>query len=72
MRDSPIAQMWVEEGSLMRLRTSILKALRLRLKVVQTEEFASALELIKEPDRLDHLFDVALTCATIDEFSAAL
>ena len=72
MRDSPIAQMWVEEGSLMRLRASILKALRLRLKVNQTEEFAATLELIKETDRLDHIQDVALTCSTIEEFRAAL
>ena len=72
MRESPIAQMWVEEGSLMRLRASILRVLRSRQKLTETDEFAPALELIKEPDRLEHLLDVAATCATIDEFREAL
>ena len=53
-------------------RADILKVLRARLKLFQTEEFTSSLELIKEPDRLDHLLDVAATCETIDEFREAL
>ena len=76
MRELPLIKMYTEkgreEGSLESLRTSILKALRLRLKVAQTDEFASALELLKDSDRLEHLMDLALTCATIDEFRAAL
>ena len=76
MRESAFAQEWVEEGreegSLMRLRASILRVLRSRQKITQTEEFASTLELLKEPDRLEHLLDVAATCATIDEFRTAL
>ena len=76
MRESAFAQEWVEEGreegSLINGRAYVLRVLRSRLKLTQTEEFASALDLIKEPDRLDHLLDVAATCATIDEFRAAL
>ena len=72
MRELPIARFWAAEGSLVTRRADILKALRLRLKVAQTEEFASALEVVKEPDRLEHLMDVALACATLDEFRAAL
>ena len=72
MRESAFAQLWVEETSLTTKREYILKVLRARLKLIQTEEFTSALELIKEPDRLDHLLDVAATCTTIDEFREAL
>ena len=72
MRESAFLQEWVAETSLMNKREYILKVLRARRKITQTEEFASALELIKEPDRLDHLHDVAATCETIDEFRAAL
>ena len=50
----------------------ILIVLRSRLKLTQTDEFASVLELVTNKERLDHLFDVALECATIDEFRAAL
>ena len=76
MRESAFAQEWVAEGreaglSIAR-RADIVRVLRSRLKLTETEELAAALELIKEPDRLDHLFDIALTCATIDEFRAAL
>ena len=56
----------------MAARKNILIVLRARLKLTQTEEFASAVELITDPDRLDHLFDVALTCATLDEFRDAI
>ena len=72
MRESPIAQMWMEEGSLIALRASILRVLRSRLKLTQTEDITAALELVKEQDRLEHLLDVAATCTTIDEFRAAL
>ena len=72
MRESAFAQEWMEEATLIKGRADILKALRLRLKATQTEEFASALALIKEPDHLDRLFDVALTCSTLDEFREAL
>ena len=72
MRESAFAQLWVEETALMKDRSAILKVIRARLKLTQTDEIVSALELIKEPDRLDHLLDVAATCATIDEFRAAL
>jgi hypothetical protein len=72
MRESLFAQEWVEEGSLITRRADILRVLRSRLKLTQTEEFTPLLDLIKEPDRLDHLLDVALECATLDEFRAAL
>ena len=76
MRESAFAQEWVDEGivtgSLKMLRASILRVLRSRLKVIQTDELTAALELIKEQDRLEHLMDVALVCTTIDEFRATL
>ena len=72
MNESLFAQEWRQEGALMTRRDSILRVLRSRLKLTQTEELATALELIKGLDRLDHLLDVAATCATIDEFRAAL
>ena len=72
MRELPLIKMYTEKGSLIARRADILKVLRSRLKLAQTDEFASALELIKEADRLEHLMDVALACATIDEFRAAL
>ena len=72
MRESAFAQEWMVEASLITRRADTLRVLRSRLKLTQTEEFAPALDLIKEPDRLDHLLDVAATCATIDEFRAAL
>jgi hypothetical protein len=76
MRESAFAQEWVEEGreegSLRTLRASILRVLRSRKKLAESDEFYSALELVKEKDRLDHLLDVAATCATVDEFRAAL
>ncbi len=72
MRESAFAQEWVEEGSLTTRRADILRVLRSRLKLAQTEEFVPVLDLVKEPDRLDHLLDVAATCAGIDEFRAAL
>ena len=70
--ESPLVQEWMKEGSLIAGRKDILIVLRSRLKLTQTDEFASVLELVTNKERLDHLFDVALTCATIDEFRAAL
>jgi hypothetical protein len=76
MRELPLIKMYTakgrEEGSLIARRADILKVLRSRLKLAQTEEFVSPLERIEEPDRLDHLLDVAATCTTIEEFRAAL
>jgi hypothetical protein len=72
MRESAFAREWFEDGSLQTLRASILRVLRSRKKLTQTDEYSSALELVKEKDRLDHLLEVAATCATIDEFRAAL
>ena len=72
MNESLFAQEWRQEGALMARRKNVLKVLVLRLNVTQTEEFAAALELINEPDCLEHLFDVALTCVSIHEFRAAL
>ena len=72
MRESAFAREWVEDATLIARRVDILRVLRSRLKLTQTEELAPLLEFVKEPDRLDHLLDVAATCATIDEFRAAL
>ena len=76
MRETAFAREWVEEGreegSLKTLRDSILRVLRSRKMLTQTDEISSTLELVKEKDRLEHLLDVAATCATLDEFRAAL
>ena len=76
MRELPLIKLYTakgrEEGSLTTRRADILKVLRSRHRIAQTEELASALDLVKEPDRLEHLMDAALVCATIDEFRAAL
>ena len=72
MNESLIAQEWRQEGAMMARRESILMLLAMRHNVAQADEFAASLDLIEEPDRLAHLFHVALTCPTLDEFRAAL
>jgi len=72
MMESPIVQEWIHEGALMAGRKDILIVLRARLKLTETDEFAPALERITDMERIDHLFDVAIACATIDQFRAAL
>ena len=76
MMEVPLVQHWLEEGrkegALIAGRKDILIILRARLKLTQTDEFASALERIADMERIDHLFDVALSCTTLDEFRATL
>ena len=72
MRDSPIAQMWVEEGSLMTRRVDIHEILADRFGADAAEPFVAPLNSITDWGALNRLFKMAYRCATIDEFEAAL
>ena len=72
MRDSPIAQMWVEEGSLMTRREDIQGILADRFGAIAAEPFVAALNSISSLVELNRFVKMAYRCATLEEFEAAL
>ena len=72
MRDSPIAQMWVEEGSLMTRRTDIHEILADRFGADAAEPFVAPLKSIANWEALNRLLKMTYRCATLEEFEAAM
>lgn len=71
-RDSAFFQEVSAEGESKARRADIIRVLRSRFGLAQTDNLASALGSTSDPERLDALFDLALACTSLDEFQAAL
>jgi hypothetical protein len=76
MRDSAFFQQVLAEGEELgeskARRADIVRVLRSRFKLANTDDLTSALSSTVDPERLDALFDLALDCTSLDEFQATL
>ena len=72
MRDSAFFQQVSAEGESKARRADIIRVVRSRFEVAQTDDLASALSSINDPERLDALFDLALDCRNLADFQAAI
>jgi hypothetical protein len=71
MKESPFLRDIMNEGGMKVKRADILKLLRRRFGD-SAETLAAQLDECADLERLDHLFDLVLDCATLDEFRRAL
>jgi hypothetical protein len=72
MKDSPFLQNVMNEGRLEARRADILRILKRRFGDEETGVPAARLDECMDLDRLNQLLDVALDCATLDDFRRAL
>jgi hypothetical protein len=72
MKSSRFAQELVEEGRVEVRRADVLRALRTHLQVEPPADLASELGEENGLERLEPLLDLAVTCANLAEFRAAL